>query len=131
MLSLSYFSSKRRDTLGKQVGRFKTLIYMYSPNSNHIQQVENCILLFVLFLLSDQVLSITPKTQEQVDIVRNVSIQYQVELMIFFVSDCLPVFVFPCVNQYLTLFLSDSVMAAGLTSVHQTRNSSPLVCSCK
>lgn len=87
---------------------------------------------FVLLLLSDQVLSITPKTQEHVDIVRNVSTQYQVEIMNFFVSGyCSSMFVLPCVNQCVTLFISDIVMAAGFTSVRQTGNSSPLVCACK
>lgn len=84
-----------------------------------------------MFLYSDQVLSITPTTQEHVDVLKNVSTQYKVEIMTFIVSDCLLVFVFPCVNKYLTLFLSDSLMAACFTSVHQTRRSSPLVCSYK
>lgn len=38
---------------------------------------------FVLSPFSDQVLSITPKTQEQVDIVKNVSSQYEVEMFFF------------------------------------------------
>lgn len=33
---------------------------------------------------SDQVLSITPKTQEQVDILKNVSSQYEVEMSFSF-----------------------------------------------
>uniref|UniRef100_A0A665TYJ6 Carboxypeptidase B2 (plasma) n=1 Tax=Echeneis naucrates TaxID=173247 RepID=A0A665TYJ6_ECHNA len=35
---------------------------------------------FAVFFLSDQVLSITPKTQEQVEVVRNVSTQYETVL---------------------------------------------------
>lgn len=42
----------------------------------------SCIFLFCL--ISDQVLSITPKTQEQVDILKNVSTQYEVETFFFF-----------------------------------------------
>lgn len=39
--------------------------------------------IFLFCLTSDQVLSITPKTQEQVDILKNVSTQYEVELFLF------------------------------------------------
>lgn len=39
---------------------------------------------FVLSQFSDQVLSITPKTQEQVDILKNVSSQYEVEMFFLF-----------------------------------------------
>lgn len=38
---------------------------------------------FLFYLISDQVLSITPKTQEQVDILKNVSTQYEVETFFF------------------------------------------------
>lgn len=38
------------------------------------------------FLFRDQILSITPKTQEQVDILKNVSTQYEVEIRVF-ISD--------------------------------------------
>lgn len=39
---------------------------------------------FVLSQFSDQVLSITPKTQEQVDVLKNVSSQYEVEMFFLF-----------------------------------------------
>lgn len=41
------------------------------------------LLLMSFFKSRDQVLSMTPKTQEQVDILKNVSTQYQVEISLF------------------------------------------------
>lgn len=46
--------------------------------------------IFLLCLISDQVLSITPKTQEQVDILKNVSTQYEVETFFFSFSVTIP-----------------------------------------
>lgn len=40
--------------------------------------------IFLFFLISDQVLSITPKTEEQVEILKNVSTQYEVETFFSF-----------------------------------------------
>lgn len=38
----------------------------------------------LLYVFSDHVLSITPKTQEQVDVVKNISTRYQVDMMVFY-----------------------------------------------
>lgn len=45
--------------------------------------ILNDLYCFVLSIFSDQVLSITPKTQEQVDILKNVSAQYEVQMFAF------------------------------------------------
>lgn len=47
-------------------------------------EMLNVLYCFVLPRFSDQVLSITPKTQEQVDILKNVSSQYEVEMFFSF-----------------------------------------------
>lgn len=90
-----------------------------------------CLLLMsVFFLSSDQILSITPTTKEQVDILKNVSTQYEVWDSTF-IRDWVGVFFCPPVNHYLKCFLPDSLMAAGRTSVHQRRDWGPPVCTCQ
>lgn len=74
---------------------------------------------------SDQVLSITPNTQEQVDILKNISTQHEVKIRFFYPIPLrhLP----PAVIHYKTYFLPDSLVAACLGPVHQRGDSGPPV----
>lgn len=63
---------------------YSRTIYAVVPDSGGVCSIHGgqCIVLLclVFFLFRDQILSITPKTQEQVDILKNVSTQYEVDI---------------------------------------------------
>lgn len=86
---------------------------------------------FVLSWFSDQVLSITPKTQKQVDILKNVSSQYEVEF--FF-----PSFLWLLCSNSMSpsdwiscVVWSDILVAACLTPVHPGGDAGPSIRACK
>lgn len=75
---------------------------------------------------SDKVLSITPRTQEQVDVLKNISSQHEVQVTLF--SLCLMRIWW--VHKLKTCFPADSVMAACVTPAHLGGDSGPPVCPC-